>query len=153
MCTVMSTVMCTVMCTVIQVLCVLCRVCRKWTDTWRQWLTDNSIMEHISVWEADNSSANKESLCSSRNPRVRHRVHKSGRCVRLTTLTTSWAIVTLSGNLNFLEHSGNLGPVIGLIYLLRVIIWPCFQFSWNLDIYWNRLMFNYDVLIYMSGNK
>jgi len=42
---------------------------------------------------------------------------KSGRCVRLTTLPPSWAIVTKSGNLNFLEHSGHLGPVMGLIYL------------------------------------
>ena len=33
---------------------------------------------------------------------------KSGRCVRLTTLPTSWAIVTKSGNLNFLESSGPL---------------------------------------------
>jgi len=41
---------------------------------------------------------------------------KSGRCVRLTTLPPSWAIVTLSGNLNFLEPSGHLGPVMGLIY-------------------------------------
>jgi len=31
---------------------------------------------------------------------------KGGRCVRLTTLPPSWAIVTKSGNLNFLEPSG-----------------------------------------------
>jgi len=42
---------------------------------------------------------------------------KSGRCVRLTTLPPSWATVTKSGNLNFLEPSGHLGPVTGLIYL------------------------------------
>ena len=42
---------------------------------------------------------------------------KSGRCVRLTTLPPSWATVTSSGNLKFLEPSGHLGPVIGLIYL------------------------------------
>jgi len=44
-------------------------------------------------------------------------VVKSGRCVRLTTLPQFWATATKSGNLNFLEHSGHLGPVMGLIYL------------------------------------
>ena len=42
---------------------------------------------------------------------------KSGRCVRLTTLPQSLAIATSSGNLNFLEPSGHLGPVMGLIYI------------------------------------
>ena len=42
---------------------------------------------------------------------------KGGRCVRLKTLPPFWAIVTKSGNLNFLEPSGHLGPVMGLIYL------------------------------------
>ena len=42
---------------------------------------------------------------------------KSGQCLRLITLPPSWAIVTKSGNLNFLEPSGHLGPVMGLIYL------------------------------------
>ena len=40
---------------------------------------------------------------------------KSGRCVRLTTLSPSLTTVTKSGTLNFLEPSGNLGPVMGLI--------------------------------------
>jgi len=40
---------------------------------------------------------------------------KSGRCVRLTTLPPSWAIVTKSGNLKFMEHPGHVGPVTGLI--------------------------------------
>jgi len=31
---------------------------------------------------------------------------KRGRCVRLTTLPPSCAVVMKSGNLNFLEHSG-----------------------------------------------
>jgi len=39
-----------------------------------------------------------------------------GRCVRLTTLPPSCAVVTKSGSLNFLEPSGHLGPVMGLIY-------------------------------------
>jgi len=43
---------------------------------------------------------------------------KSGRCVRLTTLPPFWAIVTKSGNLNFLEPSGYLWPLMGLIYIL-----------------------------------
>ena len=44
---------------------------------------------------------------------------KSGRYVRLTTLPPSGAIVMKSGNLNFLEPSGHLGPVMGLIYLWK----------------------------------
>jgi hypothetical protein len=35
-------------------------------------------------------------------------VGKGGRCVRLTTLPPSCAVVMLSGNLNFLEPSGTL---------------------------------------------
>ena len=42
---------------------------------------------------------------------------KSGQCVRLTTLPPSCAVVMKSGNLNFLEPSGHLGPVMGLIHL------------------------------------
>jgi len=42
---------------------------------------------------------------------------KGGRCVRLTTLPPSCAVVMKSGNLDFLEPSGHLGPVRGLIYL------------------------------------
>jgi len=49
---------------------------------------------------------------------------KSGRCVRLTTLPPSCAIVTLSRNLTFLEPSGHFQPVMGLIYLkLRLLKW------------------------------
>jgi len=43
---------------------------------------------------------------------------KGGWCVRLTTLPPSCAVVMKSGNLNFLEPSGHLGPVTGLLYLL-----------------------------------
>jgi len=46
---------------------------------------------------------------------------KSGRCVRLTTLPPSWAIVIKSGNVNSLKPSGHLGPVMGMIFLLTVI--------------------------------
>ena len=41
---------------------------------------------------------------------------KGGRCLRLTTLPPSCAVVTKSGNLNFLEPSG---PVTRLLYLLQ----------------------------------
>jgi len=41
------------------------------------------------------------------------------RCVRLTTWTPSWAFVIQCDNLNFVETSGNLGPVMRLIYLFN----------------------------------
>jgi len=41
---------------------------------------------------------------------------KGGRCVTLTTLPPSGAVVMKSGNLNFLEPSEHLGPVMGLHY-------------------------------------
>ena len=43
---------------------------------------------------------------------------KGGRCVRLTTLPPSCAVVTKSGNLNFLEPFGSLQACNGLLYLL-----------------------------------
>jgi len=46
---------------------------------------------------------------------------KSSCCIRLTTLPPSWATVTQSGNLKFLEPSGHLGPVIRLIYFTLFI--------------------------------
>ena len=49
---------------------------------------------------------------------------KIGRCVRLTTLPPFWAVVTQSGNLNFLENSGHLGTVMGLIITLCEL-WMC----------------------------
>ena len=47
---------------------------------------------------------------------------KSGRCVRLTTLPPSCAVVTKSRTLNFLEPSGHLRPVIYL-YALFHSVW------------------------------
>jgi len=41
---------------------------------------------------------------------------KGGRCVRLTTLPPSCAVVMKSGNRNFLAPSGHLGPLMGLIF-------------------------------------
>jgi len=53
---------------------------------------------------------------SNRNEYQEHfLVGKGGRCVRLTTLPPSCAVVTKSGNLNFLEPSG---PVTGLIFIM-----------------------------------
>ena len=43
---------------------------------------------------------------------------KGGRCVRLTILPPSCAVVMKSGTLNFLEPSGSFWPVTGLLYLL-----------------------------------
>jgi len=42
---------------------------------------------------------------------------KGGRCVRLTTLPPSCAVVMKSGNLNFLETSGPLQTCIGNAFL------------------------------------
>jgi hypothetical protein len=41
----------------------------------------------------------------------------AGRCVKLTTLPPSCAVVKKSGNLNFLEHLGHPRSVTGLLYL------------------------------------
>jgi len=43
----------------------------------------------------------------------------SGRCVRLTTLPPSCAVVTKSGNLNFLEPSGTVQACNGTALLLH----------------------------------
>ena len=40
---------------------------------------------------------------------------KGGRCVRLTTLPSSWAVVMISGNLNFLEPSWPLQACNGIV--------------------------------------
>ena len=42
---------------------------------------------------------------------------KGGRCVRLTTLPLSCAVVTKSGNLNFLEPSGPLQACNGTAFI------------------------------------
>jgi hypothetical protein len=60
---------------------------------------------------------------------------KGSRCVRLTTLPPSCAVVMKSGNLNFLEPSGHSRPVTGLPYLFfyltvslkRKLQFTCFQ--------------------------
>ena len=74
---------------------------------------------------------------------------KSGWCVGLTTLPPSCAVVMKSGNLNFLELSGNLGPVTGLIYLLfnkeLVTILPLTILMWLLDFYENPAFLRYTI--------
>jgi len=55
---------------------------------------------------------------------------KGGRCVRLT-LPPSYAVVMKSGNLNFLEPSGHLGPVIGLIVSILIYYEFLTLMKWN----------------------
>jgi len=53
---------------------------------------------------------------SNRNEYQQHFLGgKGGRCVRLTTLPPSWAVVMKSGNLNFLEPSGPLQACNGTV--------------------------------------
>ena len=47
---------------------------------------------------------------------------KGGRCVRLTTLPPSCAVVTKSGNLNFLETSGPVQACNGTALLLLISV-------------------------------
>ena len=56
---------------------------------------------------------------SNRNEYQEYFGRKCGRYVRLTTLPPSWAVVTKSGNLNFLQPYGDLEPVMELIYLYQ----------------------------------
>ena len=64
---------------------------------------------------------------------------KGSRYVRLTTLPPSCAVVTKSGDLNFLEPSG---PVTGLLYLylyhahwLMLIVIPTYAHTSNVNSY------------------
>jgi len=53
---------------------------------------------------------------------------KGGRCVRLTTLPLSCAVVTKSGNLNFLEPFGSLQACNGtdlLLFIISFIVSVC----------------------------
>jgi hypothetical protein len=45
---------------------------------------------------------------------------KGGRCLGLTTIPPSCAVVTKSGNLNFLEPSGPVQACNGIALLLRL---------------------------------
>ena len=48
---------------------------------------------------------------------------KDSRCVRLTTLQTSYAVVMKSGNHNFLEHSGPLQTCNETALPLHKVFW------------------------------
>ena len=72
----------------------------KWTFHWHKILP-------IALWPGVDSTSN-------RNKYQEHFLgDKGGRCVRLTTLPLSCAVVTKSGNLNFLEPSGPVQPCDG----------------------------------------
>jgi len=53
---------------------------------------------------------------------------KGGRCVRLTNLSPSCAVVMKSGNLNFLEPSGSLQACNGIALLLPLLCKLCVFF-------------------------
>jgi len=86
--------------TVVKVLCYKSE--GRWFDpSWCQWIMDiKSFRSHHGpgVDSASNRNEYQEYLLRA----------KSGRCVRLTTLPQSCAVVTKSGNLNFLEPSGHV---------------------------------------------
>jgi len=60
-------------------------------------------------------------------------VGKGARCVRLTTFPLFCAVVVKTGTFNFLETSGQLGPVMGLIFTIysysRTYLYYCFTFE------------------------
>jgi len=73
---------------------------------------------------------------------------KGGRCVRLTTLPPSCAVVMKSGNLNFLEPSGPLqacnGIALLLLYSAEILMEKRRQrrqrrVIWLRPIFWNRI--------------
>jgi len=75
----------------------------RWFDPgWCHWNFSlaKSFRSHYGLWvdSASNRNEYQEYFLGS----------KGGRCVRLTTLPPSCAVVTKSGNLNFLEPSGSL---------------------------------------------
>jgi hypothetical protein len=72
---------------------------------------------------------------------------KCGRCVRLTTLQPSCAVVKKSGNLNFLEHSGPPQACNGTAF------GRCMH-RWEGDIYMELKSIGCDIvgLIYGPGN-
>ena len=85
--------------TVVKVLCYKSE--GRWSDPRCQWI--KSFRSHYGpgVDSASNRNEYREYFLGG----------KGGRCVRLTNLPPSCAIVTKSGNLNFLEPSGHLQPL------------------------------------------
>ena len=89
-----------------------------------------------------------DSACNRNEYQEHFLGEKSGRCVRLTTLPPSCAVVMKSGNLNFLEPSGQLGPVTGLIYFFFYILVKGFV---SYILYRVIILFNKHYLLFPVG--
>jgi len=74
---------------------------------------------------------------------------KGDRCVRLTTLPPSCAVVTESGNLNFLEPYGPLQACTGLLYLITTSSYAlCNLGEQTMTQRNNRLLYNDMLLLF-----
>jgi len=71
---------------------------------------------------------------------------KGGRCVRLTTLPQSCAVVMKSGNLKFLEPSGPLqacnGTVLPLHFTLQILTFQGVTFEHIIFTNWPHIIFH-----------
>ena len=82
----------------------------RWFDlNWCQWIFHWHKILPIALWPGVDSDSN-------RNGYQEFPGGKGGRCVRLTTLPPSCAVVTRSGNLNFWNPLGHSRPITGLLY-------------------------------------
>ena len=98
--------------TVVRVLCYKSE--GRWFDpSWCHWIFHWHKILPIGVDSASNRNEYQEHFLGG----------KGGRCVRLTTLPPSCAVVMKSGNLNFLEPSGPFqacnGTALPFFYLKR----------------------------------
>jgi hypothetical protein len=73
---------------------------------------------------------------------------KGGRCVRLTNLPPSGAVVMKSGNLNFLKHSGPLQACNGIALPLTNFVVTSSEVLTSECFDENKSFFLYDVLSY-----
>jgi hypothetical protein len=102
---------------------------------WRSWLrhyatnrqVEGSILDGVTgIFQSHNTSGRTMAL-ESTQPLTEMSTRlfpggKGGRCVRLTTLPPSCAVVMKSGNLNFLEPSGPLQAHKGTAFTLYLCI-------------------------------